>query len=227
MLEYPVEIPAGQCKFDVLDVYKVDLHATATITGKVLDESGQPLTRGYVHLVEAVPKEGSEPSSRNARIEGDGSFKFEDVAVGSFVLVINPRDEAPDDYDAPHPRTFYPGVADRSQASPLVITEGLKVEDINFRVRGPFKKRTVAGKVLRPDGKPAPDARVRLYNGATYVRSVNTDERGRFELDAYGDFDYKVSAELLGEKSLHSEWVKVPPADKSAALVLRLNPDKE
>ena len=223
VIEYPVEIPTGQCAYNELDVFKVDLHATAEISGKVTDESGQPVTRGYVYLVNAVPKEGAETWGDNARIGEDGSFKFEGVAVGSFLLVVNPRDEAPGESDAPHPRTFYPGVADRSQASPLVITEGLKLEDITFRVRGPLRKRAVSGRVLWLDGKPA-EAYVNLYNGDKYVRLVKTGPDGRFTMDVYGDFDYLLQADAFGNKVGHSEKVKVPPIPKPAPLLLKLKP---
>ncbi len=228
-LKYPVEIPPGQCAYDEIEVYRVDLHATALVSGKVSDEAGEPVTHGSVHLVEAVPQEGEEPRGRFTQIGEDGSFKFENVPVGSFVLVINPRDEAPSQYDAPHPRTFYPGVAEREQASPLVITEGLKVEGINFRVRGPLRKRVVTGTIVRPDGKPAAEAQVSLYNGDKYVLMVMTDERGRFTLEAYGDFDYRLAAaayiEVPGTRdkvSAKSEKVKLPPDSNPVPLVLKL-----
>jgi hypothetical protein len=225
VLEYPVELPTGRCTYSELDVFKVDLHATAEISGKVIDETGQPVTRGYVHLIDAVQKEGSQSWGEHARIGEDGSFKFEGVAVGSFLLVINPRDEAPGESDAPHPRTFYPSVADREQASPLVITEGLKVEDIAFRVRGPLKKRVVSGRVLWPDGKPA-EAYVSLYNGDKYVRLVRSGADGRFTMDIYGDFDYKLEVKAFGPKAGQSEKVKIPSALKPAPMLLKLKPSK-
>jgi len=225
VVEYPVEVPAGRCAYNELNVYEVDLHATAEVSGKVLDEAGQPLTRGYVHLVEAAPKEGSEPWTNNARIGDDGSFKFERVPVGSFLLVLNPSDEAPDDSDAPHPRTFYPHAADRAQASPLVVTEGLKLEGVNFRVRAALRKRVIEGRVQWPDGKPAALASVSLYNGDKYVRTVKADARGRFEVEAYGDFDYQVSATVYGDRPAESEKVKVPRDGRPAPLVLKPKPE--
>ena len=223
VVKYRVEIPTGQCAYNEIEVFKVDLHATAEVSGKILDESGQPVTRGYVYLVDSVPADGKEPGSRSTKIGDDGSFKFEYVAVGSFLLVINPRDEAPGESDAPHPRTFYPGVADKEQASPLVITEGLKLEDLTFRVRGPLRKQVVNGRVLWPDGKPA-EAYVKLYNGDKYVRLIRTGADGRFTIDVYGEFDYRLLADTIGRKPGRSEKVKVPLQSKPAPLLLRLKP---
>ncbi len=221
VVEYPVEVPSGGCAYNEITLLEVDLRATAEVSGKVLDEAGQPVTRGYVHLLEAAPKEGSAPWSNNARIGEDGSFKFEGVPVGSFLLVLNPRDKAPDAYEAPHPRTFYPHAAERAQASPLVITEGLKLEGIDFRVRAALRRRVIVGRVQWPDGRPAAGADVSLYNGDDYVRMVEADAGGRFEIEAYGDFDYQVTAQAYDKKWARSERVKVPRTDRPAPLVLK------
>ena len=93
--------------------------------------------------------------------------------------------------------------------------------------RGPLTKRVVTGRVLRPDGKPAPEAFVSLYNGDKYVRMVKADERGRFELDIYGDFDYRVSADGAGAQTERSERVKIPKTANPAPVVLKLKGSDE
>jgi hypothetical protein len=226
VIEYAVELPAGRCAYDLIDVYKVDLHATAEVSGKVLDESDRPVTRGQVRLFKAEPKEGADPEEAYTRIGADGSFKFEGVAVGNYYLVINPREEAPDEYDAPYPRTFYPGVAEQSKATPIVVTEGLKLEDLVFRVRPALRERVLKGVVVWPDGKPAAEANVSLYDAAQnrYVRMVRADAGGKFEMRVYGDFKYEVSAGVYGKKIGESEKVKVPDSDERPRLKLVVKP---
>lgn len=217
VVEYAVEVPSGQCAYDEVRIYKIDLHATAELSGKVVDEAGQPVTRGYVRLFRAEPEEGSNPEAAHTRINEDGGFKFEGVAVGNYHLVLNPRDEAPDEYDAPHPKTFYPGVADQSQATPIVVTEGLKLGDLVLRARPALRERVLTGVVVWPDGKPAAGANVSLYDAAgkgRYVRAVKADIYGQFEVSLYGDFKYEVSASVYGERAGESGKVKVPEADE-------------
>jgi hypothetical protein len=227
VIEYGVTLAAGECTYSEIQIHKVDLHATAEVSGRVVDVMGRPVTRGYVYLIEAAPKEGKDAERDDTKINDDGSFKFKGVAVGSFYLAFNPDDRAPDESDAPHPRTFFPGVADAKQATPLVISEGAKVADIFFRVRGPMKERVVSGRVVWPDGKPVPESRVALYDGAAdrYIRSVTADAQGRFRLTIYGDFKYELKAEVFGAKRGESEQVKVPLGGKPAPLRLVLKPE--
>jgi hypothetical protein len=224
ILQYNAQIPAGQCSYNELNVYEVDLHATAEVGGRVSDEeTGQAVTRGGVYLVDAAPEDGSRLGRRYAKIDNDGSFKFEGVAVGSYHLVINPEDKAPGEEDAPHPRTFYPGADDPARVTPLIIEEGAKLEDIDFRVRPAMKSRTVTGSVVWQDGKAAEQAYVSLYAGAQYVEMVRVDASGNFTLDIYGDFEYQVKSVVVhGRRRGESEKVQVPRGDGPARLTLTL-----
>ena len=102
--EYEVQIAQNQCHYRQLDTFKVDLHATAEVSGNVMTASGHALTTGAVYLVDA----GDPDASNYLRLDEAGSFRFENVAAGEYYLVINPRNEAPDENDAPYPRTIIP-----------------------------------------------------------------------------------------------------------------------
>jgi hypothetical protein len=226
VIEYSVEIPAGHCSYDEIEVFKIDLHATAEVGGKVLDGSSQPVTHGRVHLYYVAPKNG-DLDAKSTEIKEDGSFKFENVAVGNYYLVINPRDEAPSESDAPYPKTFYPGAADESKATPLIITEGLKLGDLILRVRPAMRERVLTGTVVWPNGKPVADASISLYDAEKdrYVLSVKADDKGRFKMSVYGDFKYEIKAHAFGDKNGEGEKVKVPDADKPAPFRLVVKPD--
>lgn len=230
VIEYPVEIADGRCVYNEVDVYKVDLHATAEVGGRVLDEDDRPVMRGRVLLQRAEPKEGSDQRAASAEIQRDGGFKFERVAVGNYYLVVNPDDEAPGDSDAPHPRTFYPGVAEQSKATPVVVTEGLKLEGLIFRVPTAMRERFVTGVVVWPGGRPAAGARITLYEAgekSRYIGALDADGAGRFTLSVYGDFRYEVSARVYGKKVGESGNVKVPGAGDTPYLKLVLKPARE
>lgn len=189
--EYEVQIGKNECQYRELDTFKVDLHATAEVSGNVLTPSGRAVSPGYVYLVNAADANDSDFK----KLDEGGSFKFEGVAVGEYYLVLNPRNEAPDENHAPYPRTYYPNAAEASAATKIVVTEGVKLENLTLRVGPSWKGRVVTGKVVWRDGRTAQDAHISLYDGDRYIRLIKLDENGRFNFKVYGDFKYAIVAE--------------------------------
>lgn len=223
VIEYALNIPERQCDYRQLDVLKIDLHATAEIGGRVLTDSGQPVTFGYIHLVNA-----EDASDRDyKKIEANGSFKFEGVAVGRYFLVINPDAGPPGENDAPYARTFYPGVSNSERATPISVAEGAKLENIDFRVRAPLRERVITGKVVWADGRPAKKASVSLYDGAAnrYIRMIVTDDNGNFKMKLYGDFKYEIEARVYAGISWRGERIKVPTNGKPKPFRLVVKPE--
>lgn len=216
-IEYKVELDKNQCNYRHLDVFPVDLHATAAISGNVLTASGRPVDKGYVHLQEA-----DDPDrSINTKIETDGSFKFEEVAVGEYFLVLNPRNEAPDKDDPPYARSYYPNATNATAATKIVVTEGAKLENLTLRVGPPLKARVVSGRIVWKDGRAALNAHISLYDGERYVQLVSADKKGFFSFKVYGDFKYTIKAEMYQP---WGESDSVAITDKSTNLTLVLKP---
>lgn len=204
--EYEVEIAKNECHYRQIDTFKIDLHATAEISGNVLTTSGRPVNPGFVYLVNAAYPDDSEFE----QLDASGSFKFKGVAVGEYYLVLNPRNEAPGDGHAPYARTYYPNVPDASSATKIVITEGAKLENLTLHVGSRLKDRTVSGKVVWENGRSATSAaHVSVYDGERYVRMVKLDEKGRFNFKVYGDFKYAIVAEIWGQTMGKSDRVSI------------------
>src|ERR1043165_1508161 len=147
--EYEAQVAKNQCYYRETSAYQVDLHATAEVSGNVQTTSGRSLSIGYVYLVNASNPDESDFK----KIEENGSFKFDGVAVGEYYLVLNPRNEAPGENDAPYPRTYYPNVREAGVATKIVVTEGAKLENLTLHVGPQWKERVVTGKVLWQDGR--------------------------------------------------------------------------
>lgn len=193
--EYEVQIAKNQCHYRQIDAFKIDLHATAEVSGNILTASGRAVSTGYVYLVNAADSDDSDFK----KLDGGGSFKFEGVAVGEYYLVVNPRNEAPDENDAPYPRTYYPNVPEASAATKIVVTEGAKLENLTLRVGPRWKERVVKGKVVWQNGRSLQNGHISLYDGDRYIRLIKLDEKGRFNFKVYGDFKYAIVAETWGE----------------------------
>jgi len=217
-IEYKVELEKGECDYKQFDVWPVNLHATAEVSGMVLTASGHPIDKGYVYL------QKSEEYSKNTKIEADGSFKFTQIAAGEYFLVLNPKDKAPNEDDPPYARTFYPNAKDEGGATKIVVSEGAKLENLTLRVGPALQARTVSGQVVWKDGRPARDVAVKLYNDKEYVRMVNADAKGFFSLQVYGDFKYAIEAQVWDERR-NGKSDRVPITDKSTSLKLILKPE--
>ena len=220
-LEYELTIEKNHCDHRELDLFKIDLHATAEVTGNVLTTSGRPVNPGFVYLVSA-----DDPDhSTSEQLDENGAFKFEGVAAGDYYLVLNPRNEAPGENDPPYPRTYFPSASEPAQATRIVVTEDAKLENLTLRVGQPWKERTVSGSVVWQDGRPATGAnggQISLYDADRYVRLIKLDEKGRFNFKVYGDFKYAIEAGSWGKTQGRSPRVSIPEGNsKPLKLVLK------
>ena len=218
-MEYKVELGRSECDYRQFDLFPVDLHATAEVSGALLTASGLPVNKGYVYLM----KRADSDRFNYTKIEANGSFKFENVAVGEYFLVLNPDNEAPDEDDPPYARAFYPNATDASGATKIVVTEGAKLENLTLRVGPAWKARAVSGRVVWQGGGPVADAHVSLYDGDRYIRLVKVDKKGRFSFKVYGDFKYAIKAQVFGARQGKSDRVAI--TDKSTNLTLVLKPE--
>lgn len=217
-LEYELKIEKNHCDHRELDLFKIDLHATAEVTGNVLTTSGRPVHPGFVYLVSA-----DDPDhSTSKQLDENGAFKFEGVAAGDYYLVLNPRNEAPGENDPPYSRTYFPSASEPRQATRIVVTEDAKLENLTLRVGQPWKERTLSGSVVWQDGRSAKDAHISLYDADHYVRLIKLDEKGRFNFKVYGDFKCAIEAGSWGKIQGRSPRVSIPEGNsKPLKLVLK------
>lgn len=108
------------------------------IRGRLVDSEGLPLERVKLELVPARGK----PRKYFRAIdftEKDGSFEFEDVPAGTYVIVGNPDNTIT--AENPYPRFYSPGTASREAATEVTIGPGDFLG--NFTVKAPKPGETV------------------------------------------------------------------------------------
>jgi hypothetical protein len=124
-------------------------------------------------------------------------YYFDRVPSGNYLLVMNPG-------NCPYPNngvppTFFPGVADRSEAEIITVrdSENLVLED--FKSLPLLKERSFSGVVVNADKSLAANATVRLLDGDySNCQNLNleakTDEFGQFHFRGFEGYKYKIEA---------------------------------
>ena len=214
--EYDVTLEKSQCSHLQLDLYGTDHHAIATVTGNVLTATGEAVDKGAVHLINEVDTGPDYVSF----LKKDGSFKFERVSPGEYYVVLNGRNEVPEEFDAPYARTYYPATVDKREAKKIQVNEGVTIENLSMRVGPRMTERTVAGTVVWKSGRALEFPYLAVYSGDEYVRRVQIKDDGTFNFILYGDFDYSIEARDEGEEIKgRSQRIKIPQGN-SAGLKL-------
>ena len=167
---------------------------------------------------------GNDHDYDREKIEADGSFRFNGVAAGEYFLVLNPKDEAPGESDAPYGRAYYANATEKKDATKILVTEGARLGNLILRVGPALKEKTVSGRVVWRDGTPAAKARVTLSDGTRFVRRAEADEEGRFSFEAHSDFEYILQARIWAEKRF-ARSARIVLTEKSTNLTVVVKPE--
>jgi hypothetical protein len=173
------------------------------ISGTVGDESGIVAEDVEPEILFADDK-GTEPNFRSERLSEAKTFKFSFLPPGRYYLGFNLHDGP--SIISPYPEFYYPGVADRSKATLITLTEGQKVSDLTLRRPLRLAERILEGVAVWPDGRPyLENCGISLTNPRTGYREgncVSPDAEGRFKIKAVEGQTYHLAATLFGQGRL-------------------------
>ncbi len=135
----PFSIPAGACY-----EYDVDALPTGEIRGSVLGPNGRPLKLASVELYRVANFSDTRPGLWTFQ-GSKGIFDYDHVGPGRYILVFNrPNSLNP---NSPFPRTFYPGVADVSDAKPIVLKDGQRLLNVRLKLSNGIPTRRLRVRV--------------------------------------------------------------------------------
>jgi len=137
------------------------LSPQSVITGKVLDEDGEPISNVQVRAMRYVYRNGKKQWSPvgNAQSSDIGEYRIANLEPGKYVVSVYPHDngqmmvmsptreplpEKPEMMSAP---TYYPNAGDAASAAPIDVGPGAETRGIDVRVRKVQSFR-VRGKVV-------------------------------------------------------------------------------
>jgi hypothetical protein len=170
-----------------VDYYVAD---NGRISGRVLDAEGQPAEKVDMRLVDAEAYDPVRYYSMSERTDQDGRYSFTAVPPGRYLIALNlNRYPQPNDPTDAYPRTYYPGVAQASQASIITLAAGEKLtgRDLLLPQRRPAS--VIKGIVMWADGSPVANAGI-SFRDVTYHDSrsnygIEADAMGQFTINAY------------------------------------------
>jgi SdrD B-like domain len=171
------------------------------IRGSLVDADGNLVKRtnpAQLLVVDLFPIDVEEKpwTAQLGSVDEQGHFEFYDVEPGRYWLGINIRHNP--SQDSPYPPTWYPGVADKSQATIIELGRAEKLTNYTIKLPGKLTPHRAQGAIYWPDGKPVARAQVYLESEDHPGYCVNdcrtADLNGRFELIGYEGTKYRIIA---------------------------------
>jgi hypothetical protein len=250
VFQYEAETKPGKCDYDSLFPHKIDLKATAVITGKFSTPDAFQFPQMFPRLCRVRESEEATLSScvTDYDVKPDGTFSFDGLREGRFVMVVS-EDDFPETH-IPFFRHYYPGVKNFADAEIIDLKQGERLTLADFKLPSPVKTREVTGRLFWKDGSPVTAADLteegvyfQFYNSKKPSSSlsmshymspsevsedgVKFNEDGGFSFRAFVGVDYlfAVSARNKNGKSFSTKsLLKID--ENLQPLVLTLEPKK-
>lgn len=177
---------------DILDgqtVERVDfvLPRGSLITGRIVDEFGEPLSNVTVAAVRSQIVNGQRrmvPTGRTGGTNDLGEFRIYGLTPGQYYVQATWRRPGPmNDPNTPdrlsYPVTYFPGTTELSSAQRFTIAIGQSVTDLAMAL-SPIKTALVTGMVVDAEGKPlgAMMLNVMQSDGNSFTSNFGTSIRG-------------------------------------------------
>jgi len=157
----PIGLAQDQHVKDIL----FKLSPQSVITGKVLDEDGDPVANVQVRALKFVYRGGKKQWSQvaNGQTSDIGEYRIPNLDPGSYLVGTNSRNQAanmmqtpsngalPDAPEMTYAPTYYPSTMDSSTAVPVDVTAAAETRGIDIRLRKP-QVFGIRGKVVNATG---------------------------------------------------------------------------
>src|SRR5438874_6935551 len=193
---------------EVVERVDMALPRASIITGRVLDEAGDPVEGANVHAVRLMFRDGQRRLVRvggpQNRTDDDGEFRLTGLAPGTYYVLAETRETwtlARDNVKQVmgYAPTYFPGTVQPSEARGMTITVGQHVNNIDFALI-PGRAARISGTAFDSRGKPFPNVSVREevrgedFGSFGSVASASVHADGTFVIENVPPGDYVIGA---------------------------------
>lgn len=196
-----VDIAAGQ-SVEKLDVA---LPRGSAVTGRVLDEFGEPLANASVSALRYAFAGGQRrllPTGNIDRTDDLGQFRVHGLAPGDYYISARPN-SAPfletSESAVGYAETFYPGSLNIAEATRIHLEVGQEAQSI-FITLTPTRVATISGTATTSDGKPVNSGMIWLHSTSN-LTSSGTQRRsvrdGRWTFEGIRPGEYQLALQHI------------------------------
>jgi hypothetical protein len=189
----------------------VRLMPQAVITGRVLDEDGEPVPQISLQLFRYEYSRGKRQQqvSNYAMTNDLGEYRLFDLAPGRYFLAAIPSPDDGQEHSGTrqsYAPTYYPGTTDSSGAGLLDLRPGMQLRGIDIPLMRTKTARLRGRTILPAKGQPNQQVNVMLVprqsQGFFSQNAPNIDAHGTFEIRGVAPGAY-----FLIAQSVHGETV--------------------
>jgi protocatechuate 3,4-dioxygenase beta subunit len=208
----PVDLAAGQ----TLDKLVIGLPRGSVITGRIVDEFGEPLTGAQVRVMRYAWAQGARrllPAGQSDRTDDQGSFRVFGLPPGDYIVSATliedrggPRQNAGEPASTTgYAATYYPGTTNPAGAQRVTVGLGQEVGGIGFGL-SLMRLSKVSGRILGAAGldvagtvAAVPDDNILMAIGNQRGGTVRAD--GTFEVSGLAPGRYTLMAGPRGRRN--------------------------
>ena len=192
----PVDIRDGQ----TVDKIDLSLPKGGVITGRVLDEFGEPLTDVDVALQRSEFRNGRRRTfvaGFSATTNDVGDFRMFGVAPGHYYVSATLRPPGVTDDRKGYATTYFPGTANPADAQRITVGAGQMLADMTMALV-PTAMARVSGVAVDSTGQPLAGVQLTASieqeaAGFTFVSGATTKPDGAFELTGLPQGEYMLT----------------------------------
>lgn len=211
----------------------IDLRMTraGAISGKIVDEFGDPVSDVFVNALRYQYVQGSRrlmPSGRSGSTNDIGEFRIYGLSPGQYFVSATMRNPAFGGETADrtgYAPTFYPGTGNVTEAQRLTIEQGQTVTSLNMALL-PIRTARVTGTAMDADGRPLSGAMLGVMQrvGESQIGTMSPiGADGHFTLTGLTPGEYTLRAAAPNGEAAIAE-ITVSGADISDVQLLVAKP---